>query len=85
MTYKVEEHINTLTDAINEVRNTVEAENYNVDPTDALVTPLLLPRVKIEVQLGAMEIGTQEYDYVIHYFGTFSIYFSKLLRIQLLR
>ena len=49
-----------------------------MDPSDALLTPLLLPLVKIEVQSRVMETGTQEYDDVIHEFGTLSIDFAKL-------
>ena len=49
LTNKLEQHINTLTEAINEVRHIVEAETYDVDPNGTLVTPLLLPLVKIEV------------------------------------
>ena len=78
LTNKLEEHINTLTEAINEVLNMIESETYGMDPSDALVTPLLLPLVKIEVQPRAMETGIQEYDDVIHQFGTLSIDFSKL-------
>ena len=82
---KMTEHINALTNTVNEVRNTVEDKNYGMDRNDTLVAPLLLPPVNMDIQSQAMETGTQEYDYVIHDFGTFSIYFSKLLRIQLLR
>ena len=78
LTNQLEEHVNTLTEAINEVQNTIEAKTYNVDPNDTLVTPLLLMRVKIDVHSWALEIGTQEYDYVVHVFETMSIDFSKL-------
>ena len=78
LTNQLEEHVNTLTEAINEVWHTVEADTYYLDPNDTLVTPLLLLRVKIEVHSWALEIGTQEYDYVVHVFETMSIDFSKL-------
>ena len=58
LTNKLVEHINTLTEAINEVQNTVEADTYGVDPSDTLVTPLQLSSVKIKVQSQAMETGT---------------------------
>ena len=67
-----------IIDAINEVQHIVEDETCNVDPNDTLVTPLLFPSVKIEVQLWAMEIGVPEYDDVFQEFGTLSLDFSKI-------
>ena len=50
LTNKLAEHINTLTEAINEVQHTVEAEPYSMVPNDALITSLLLLPMKIYVQ-----------------------------------
>ena len=49
LTEKQAEHINMLIEAINEVRHTVEAETYDMDPSDQLVTPLMFLLVKIEI------------------------------------
>ena len=65
-------------EAINEVKSTIKAETYGMDPNEALLTPLILPSTNIEVQSWVTETGTQEYDDVVHEFGTLSLYFSKL-------
>ena len=39
---KIAEHVNKITDAINEVKTIVEAETYGVDLGDTLAVPLLL-------------------------------------------
>ena len=68
-----------LTEAMNEVKSTVEAETYGVYPNDALVTPLLQPPVKIDVQAREMATGTPKFDHVVHEFGTLTLDFSKLM------
>ena len=70
--------VNKLTEAINEVRSTIEAKTYVVDPHDTLETPLLLLSLKIEFKAQAVETGTQEFDDVFHETGTLSLDFSKL-------
>ena len=53
-----------------------------MDPSETLITPLLLSLVKIDVQSRAMETRTQEYDDVVHEFGTLSLDFSKLALVK---
>ena len=67
-----------LIEAINEVKSTVEAKTYGMDPNETLVTPLLFPLVKIDVQAREMETGTPEFDNIVHEFGTLMLDFSKL-------
>ena len=65
-------------EAINEVKSTIKAETYGVDPNDTLVTPLLLSPVKIDVKETTMDMGTLEFDHVLHEFGTLTMDLSKL-------
>ena len=62
MTNKITEHINQITEAINKVKTTIEAETYSVDPSIPLVTPELVPPIKVEIQRCAMEMGTGDFD-----------------------
>ena len=48
LTNKLTKHVNNITESINEVKSTIEAETYDVDPGDTLVAPLLLSSLKIE-------------------------------------
>ena len=43
------EHVKKLTEAINEVKNTVEADTYGIDPGDTLVPPLLFLPLKLDL------------------------------------
>ena len=78
MASKIFEHLNKLTEAINEVKTTVEDETYGMDPGDTLVVPLLLPPLKMELKVEALESGMEEYDDVIKEMGMLMMYFSKL-------
>ena len=50
-----------------------------MDPNDPLVTPLMLPPVKIDIQAGAMDmIRMPDFDHVVHEFGKLKLDFSKL-------
>ena len=49
LTKKITEHVNQLTEAVNEVKATVEAETYGVDPSIPLVTPELVPLIKVGI------------------------------------
>ena len=43
------EHVNKLTEVINKVKNTVESETYDIDPSDTLAVPLcFLPQDRIK-------------------------------------
>ena len=41
--------VNRLAETVAEVHDTMQAETYGVDPTDTLVTPVLLPPLRIEM------------------------------------
>ena len=44
---QVGNHLTKLVDAINEVKFTVEVETYGMDPIVPLVTPELVPPIKV--------------------------------------
>ena len=69
-------------EAINELKSTVEAENYGVDPSIPLVTPELVLPIKVELHRWVMEIGIIEYDDVVQGFEMLSINFSKLTLVE---
>ena len=75
---KLADHINQLTDALNEVKRTIEAETYGVDPNIPLVTLELVLSIKVEIQACVMEKGISTYNNVVHEFETLSMDFSKL-------
>ena len=79
MTNKIVDHINTLTEAINEVKITIEADTYLVDPTNVLETPLLLLLVNIEIQEQVMETRMPKFDNIVHGFETLYMDLSKLM------
>ena len=78
MASKCIEHLNKLTKAINEVKTTVDVETYGVDLRDTLAAPLLLPPLKLELQVKELESGMPKYDDVIQAIGTLWLDFSKL-------
>ena len=47
---QVEGHLNKLIEAIQDVKATVEAETYGIDPSIPLVTPELVPPIKGVIQ-----------------------------------
>ena len=51
-----------------------------MDPNVPLVTPELVPPIKVEIHGGVMEIGTLTgaFDDVVKYFDTLQIDFSKI-------
>ena len=75
---KLEDHINTLTEFIDEVKSIVEDETYGMDRNDELVILILFPPVNIDIQEQAMETGTAEFDNVVHGFETLYMDFSKI-------
>ena len=52
---QVSQHLNKVVEAINDVKVTVEAETYDVDPSVPLVTPKLVPLIKVKMQAQVME------------------------------
>ena len=52
---QVEGHLNKLIEAIQDVKITMEAETYGVDPSVLLVTPLLVSSIKVVIQRHALE------------------------------
>ena len=67
-----------LTEAMNEVKSTVEAETYDIDPDDILVSQLMFPPLKIELKVQELESRMLKYDDVIHVMGKLSLDFSKI-------
>ena len=65
-------HLNKLVDAINEVKATIEAEIYGMDPNVPLVTPELVELIKVRIQGWALETGmdTTTFDDVVRDFST---------------
>ena len=53
-----------------------------MDPNDTLVTPLLFPSVKIDIQERTMETRTPEFDNVVHGFETLYMDLSKLTLVE---
>ena len=47
---KVEGHLNKLIEAIQDVKATMEAKTYGVDPSVPLVTPTLVPPIRVLIQ-----------------------------------
>ena len=47
---QVQDHLNKLTVAINDIKDTVEAKTYGIDPSVPLVTPTLVPPIKVLIQ-----------------------------------
>ena len=78
MVSKVVEHLNKLTEAINEVKTTIEDETYGVDPGDTLAAPMLFLPLNMELKVQALESGTEEYDGVMKALGMLMLDFSKL-------
>ena len=66
-------------EAINELKSTVEAENYGVDPSISLLTPQLVPSIKVEINRWVMETGMPEYDDVVYKFEMLRIDFCKIM------
>ena len=56
---QVEGHLNKLIEAIHDVKATVEAETYDVDPSIPLVTPPLVFPIKVMIQRKALETDTE--------------------------
>ena len=57
---QVQHHINKLTEAIQDVKATMpEAETYGVDPSILLVTPALVPPIKVVIQRHALEVDVE--------------------------
>ena len=77
---QVSKNLNKLIDAINDVKTTVEAETYVVDPNLSLVIPELVPPIKVQIHGASLEIGTTTaaFDNVVKEFATLQIKFSKL-------
>ena len=77
---QVTEHLNKLTEAINDVKDIFEPKTYAMDPNVPLVTPELVPPIKVEIHGRAMEtgMGMGAFDDVVKYFDTLQIDFSKL-------
>ena len=55
---QVQDHLNKFTVAINDIKDTVEAETYGVDPSMPLVTPTVFPPIKVLIQ--RQELGTSK-------------------------
>ena len=66
--------MNKLIESINEVKSTIEAETYGVDPNVPLATPELVPPIKVNILRRALEteIETSALD------DSLQIEFSKL-------
>ena len=47
-----------MVDSINEVKATIEAETYGMDPNVPLVVPELVPSIKVKIHGLTLEIGT---------------------------
>ena len=56
---QVQGHLNKLTTAINDIKDTVEVETYGVDPNVPLVTPMLVPAIKVLIQKQALEANEE--------------------------
>ena len=73
---QVQDHLNKLTTNINDIKDTMEAETYGVDPNVPLVTPALVSLIKVLIQKQALEAtkeaSTDTTDHSVE------IYFSKL-------
>ena len=59
LTNKLIEHVNKLSEDINEVKRTVKYKKYGVNPYDTLATSLLFPPLKIEFKAQEVETTTQ--------------------------
>ena len=44
---QVQDHLNKLTAVFNDVKDTVEAKTYGIDPSVPLVAPTLVPLIKV--------------------------------------
>ena len=77
---QVAEHLNKLIEAINDIKATVKAETYDVDPSISLVTPELVPPIKLQIHGHAMETraATGAFDDIVKEFATLQIEFSKI-------
>ena len=47
---QVQDHLNKLTVAINDIKDTVEAKTYGFGPSVPLITPMLVPSIKVLIQ-----------------------------------
>ena len=67
-------------EAINEVKATMEADTYGVDPSVPLVTPELVPPIKVHIHGYALETrtDTSAFDDIVKDFDTLDIKLSKL-------
>ena len=72
MAGQVSKHLNKLIDSINDVKTTIEAKTYGLDPSVLLVTQELVPLIKVHIHGGAMDIGmgTGALDDVVKDFTT---------------
>ena len=82
LTNKLTNHVNKLTEAINEVKITIEAEAYGVDPNSTLEELLLFSPLKIGFNVQALETCQQAFGDVTHDFKTLIIDFSKLTLVE---
>ena len=56
---QVQDHLNKLTVAINDIKDTMEAETYGTDPSMPLVTLTLVPLIKVLIQMQALEVNEE--------------------------
>ena len=68
-----------LIESINEVKSTIEADTYGVDPNVKVVTPQLVSPIKVTIQASALEteISKSAFDNVVNEFSTLRLDFSK--------
>ena len=69
---QVSEHLNKLIEAINDVKATIEAETYGMDPNVPLVTQELVSPIKVQIHRCTMETGMAMgvFDDVVKEFDT---------------
>ena len=56
---QVQDHLIKLIEALQDVKGTVEAETYCVDPNVSLVTPALVSSIKVVIQRQELEADTE--------------------------
>ena len=72
-----EDHLNKLKVAINDIKDTVEAKTYGVDPSVPLITPTFVPPIKVLIQKQAL--GANEEKSIGPCDNSTEIDFSELL------
>ena len=55
----VQDHLNKLTAAINDIKDTVEVETNGVDPSVPLITLMLVPPIKVLIQRQELETNKE--------------------------